>query len=48
MTETVTVAGPTTTRDYWLDPTIGDLLVIDDSTVKTSAVEAKLDEKTGA
>jgi len=43
---TVTVDAPLLTRDFALEPTIGDLLVIDDS-AKDEAYGPKRDEKTG-
>jgi len=46
-TVNVTVAQPVTERNFWLDVTNGDFLVINDQTSKEFSVPAKLDEKTG-
>ncbi|MFB3910479.1 MAG: C25 family cysteine peptidase [Candidatus Eisenbacteria bacterium] len=49
VTEVVTVDQPSIVRNYWLDPTLGEILLIDDSQGKAGvAVEAKVDPKTGA
>jgi len=42
----VTIAGPETAMDFVLEPTLGDLLVIDDSS-KEDAVPDKIDGRTG-
>ena len=46
VTVDLTINQPTTTQDFWLEPTIGDLLVIDDG-AKSPMQPAKKDEKTG-
>ncbi|MAF27395.1 MAG: hypothetical protein CME07_05970 [Gemmatimonadetes bacterium] len=43
----ITISDPVVTKGFVLDPTIGELLVIDDSAKGRSFAEAKLDEKTG-
>ncbi len=47
VTVNVTVDQPVITRDFWLEATIGDILVVNDG-AKAGTVEPKLDEKTGA